>query len=87
MDEFRDLRHVSAIGGLVKDDVGVTERGRYCAAIAQITFNEFHLVINPRRPSATVGLRFKVVEAAHLPTLVDEKIGNVRADQARSTSD
>ena len=87
MDEFRDLRHVSAIGGLVKDDVNVIERGRYCAAIAQVTFNEFHLLINPRRPSATVGLRFKVVEAAHLPTLVDEKIDNVRADQARSTSD
>src|SRR5438034_11266343 len=55
MDEFRDLRHVSAIGGLVKDDVNVIERGRYCAAIAQVTFNEFHLLINPRRPSATVG--------------------------------
>src|SRR6266496_366731 len=63
MDEFRDLRHVSAIGGLVKDDIDVIERGRYCAAIAQVTFNEFHLLVNPPRLSATVGLRFKVVEA------------------------
>src|SRR6266480_3917486 len=63
MDEFRDLRHVSAIGGLVKGDVDVIERGRYCSAITQVTFNEFHLLINPRRPSATVGLRFKVVAA------------------------
>ena len=44
MDVFRDLGHKSAVSSLVEDDVDVVERGADCFAIAQVAFNEFHLI-------------------------------------------
>ena len=84
---FRDLRHVAAVGRLVKDDVDLVERGRDGFAIAQVALNEFRLLVNPRRFAATVRLRLQIVEHANFPAFSHQQIGNVRSDQAGSAGD
>ena len=39
------------------------------------------------RLSAAMRLRLEIIQSAHLPILVHEKIDNVRADQTRCASD
>ncbi len=81
---FSDLRHVPAVSRLVKDDVDLVERRCDCVAIAQVALEEFCLFVNPRRFTAAMRLRLKIIESAHPPALTHEKIDNVRANQARA---
>ena len=37
---FRDLRHISAVGRLVKNDINSFEGGGNCFSIAQIAFHK-----------------------------------------------
>ena len=83
---FDDLRHVSAVSCLVKDDVDLVERGRDGVAIAHVALDEFCLFIDPRRFTATMRVRLKIIERANLPAFAHEQINNVRADQARTAS-
>src|SRR5438552_19120739 len=78
---FRDLGHKSAVSSLVKDDVDVVERGADCFAIAQVAFNEFHLIRYPRRFSAAMRLRLKIIQDAYLPSFAHEQVCYVRTDQ------
>ena len=77
---FRDLRHVTAVGGLVKNNVDVVERSGNRIAVPHVALDEFGLGIYPCRLSAAVGLRLEIIQRANLPTLAHEKIDNVRAD-------
>src|SRR6266513_1083368 len=85
MDVFRDLGHESAVSSLVKDDVNVVERGANRFAVAQVAFNEFHLIRYPHRFSAAMRLWLKIIQHAHFPALTHQQIRNMRADQARAT--
>jgi len=84
MHVFGDLGHVAAVGSLMKDDVDLVERSRNHVAIAQIGVNKFRLFVYPRRSSAAMRLRFKIIETAHFPALAHQQIGNMRADKARA---
>jgi hypothetical protein len=61
----------------VKNDVYLVERGDDRVAITQITVNEFRLFVDPSWLSATVGLRFQVIERPNLPAFVHEKVDNM----------
>jgi hypothetical protein len=74
---FRDLRHVTAKGGLVKNNVDVVERSSNRITIPHVSPDEFGLGIYPCRLSAAVGLRLEIIQRANLPTLAHEKIDNV----------
>ena len=87
MHKFRDLRHVPAVRGLVKNNLDPIERGSNRIAIPHVALDEFRLGIYPCRPSAAVRLRLEIIQSAHLPTFAHEKIDNVRADQTRGASD
>src|SRR5438094_9516101 len=87
MHKFRDLRHVPAVRGLVKNHVDASERSGNRIAIPHVALDEFSLGIYPCRLSAAVRLRLEIIQSAHLPTLAHEKIDNVRADQTRGASD
>src|SRR5262249_20943737 len=87
MHKFRDLGHVTAVRGLVKNDVDPVERSRNRVAIPHVALDEFRLGIYPRRLSTAVRLRLEIIKRAHLPTLAHEKIDNVRTDQTRGASD
>ena len=87
MHEFRDLRHVTAVRGLVKNNVDPIERSSNRIAVPHVALNEFGLGIYPRRFSAAVGLRLEIIQRANLPTFAHEKIDNVRADKTRGASD
>ena len=84
---FRDLRHVTAVRGLVKNNVDPIERSSNRIAIPHVALDEFRLGIYPCRLSAAVGLRLEIIQRANLPTFAHEKIDNVRADQTRGASD
>ena len=62
---LRDLRHVPAVGRLVKHDIDVVERAGHRLAIAQVAFDKFGLAANPSRLAAPVCLRLEIVEDAH----------------------
>jgi len=85
MHKFCNFWHVTSVRSLTKDDVDSVERGGDGVAIAQIAFNEFRLVGDPRRLAALVRVRFQVIEHAHFPAFADEQVDHVRADQARAT--
>ena len=87
MHIFRDLRHVTAVRGLVKNNVDPIERGSNRIAIPHVALDEFGLGIYPCRLSAAVRLRLEIIQRAHLPTFAHEKIDNMRADQTRGASD
>src|SRR6266567_4669392 len=87
MHKFRDLRHVPAVRGLVKNNVDPIERGSNRIPISHVALDEFSLGIYPCRLSAAVRLRLEIIQRAHLPTFAHEKIDNVRADQTRGASD
>ena len=82
MNVLHDLRHVTAVGRLVKDDVDLVERGSDSFAIAQIAFHEFDPLVNPSWPAAAVSLRFEIVEHANFPTFAHKQISDVRSNQA-----
>ena len=77
MHKFRNLWHVTAVGSLVKNDVCLVERGDNRVAITQIAVSEFRLLVDPGRLSATVGLRFQVIERPNLPAFVHEKVDHM----------
>ena len=87
MHVFRDLRHVTAVRGLVKNNVDPIERGSNRIAIPHVALDEFRLGIYPCRLSAAVRLRLEIIQRANLPTFAHEKIDNVRADQTRGAGD
>src|SRR5215469_14508955 len=87
MHEFRDLRHIAAVGGLVKNNVDPIERDRNRIAIPHVALDEFRVGIYPCRLSAAVRLRLEIIQSAYLPTFAHEKIDNMRADQTRGASD
>ena len=87
MHIFRDFRHVTAVCGLVKNNVDPIERGSNRIAIPHVALDEFRLGIYPCRLSAPVRLRLEIIQCANLPTFTHEKIDNVRADQTRGASD
>src|SRR5437016_14505607 len=69
MHVFGDLGHVAPVSSLMKDNVDLVERSRNRVAIAQIGINKFRLFVYPRRSSAAMRLRLKIIESAHLPAL------------------
>src|SRR5204863_8916424 len=85
--KFRDLRHVPAVRGLVKNNLDPIERGSNRIAVSHVALDQFGLGVYPCRLSAAVRLRLEIIQRAHLPTFAHEKIDNVRADQTRSASD
>jgi hypothetical protein len=85
--KFRDLGHVPAVRGLVKNNLDPIERRSNRIAIPHVALDEFCLGIYPCRLSAAVRLRLDIIQRAHLPTFAHEKIDNVRADQTRGASD
>src|SRR6266581_6981387 len=87
MDVFRDLGHKSAVSRLVKDDVDVVKRGADRFAIAQVAFNEFHLIRYPRRFSAAMRLRLKIIQDAYFPAFSHEQVGYMRTDQTSTACD
>ena len=87
MHKFRDLRHVTAVRGLVKNNVDPVERGSDRIAIPHVALDEFRLGIYPCRLSAAVRLRLEIIQRANRPAFAHEKIDNVRADQTRAASD
>src|SRR4029077_520880 len=87
MHVFRDLRHITAVRGLVKNNVDLIERGSNRIAIPHVAQDEFRLGIYPCRLSAAVRLRLEIIQRAHLPAFAHKKIDNMRADQTRSASD
>src|SRR6266513_6317680 len=87
MDVFRDLGHKSAVSSLVKDDVDVIQRGADCFAIAQVAFNEFHLIRYPRGFSAALRLRLKIIQDAYIPAFAHEQVGYMRTDQTSTACD
>src|SRR5262245_25005480 len=87
MHILRNLRHVTAVRGLVKNNVDSIERSSNRIAIPYVALNEFRLGIYPCRLSATVRLRFEIIQGPHLPTLLHKSVYNMRADQARCASD
>src|ERR1051326_8021793 len=56
MHKFRDLRHVSTVSRLVKNNVDLIERGRDCVALAQITLEKLGLLVYPLRFSRGIAL-------------------------------
>ena len=68
LDVFRDLRHVAAVGRLMKDDIDVPERRGHRGTIAQIAFDELGVARDPGWFSSAVSLRLEIVEDAHRPT-------------------
>src|SRR5436190_21729893 len=87
MHIFRDLWHVTAVRGLVKNDVNPVQRSGNRITIPDVALDEFGVGIYPCRLSAAVCLRLEIIQRAHLPTFAHEKIDNVRADQTRGTGD
>jgi hypothetical protein len=87
MHIFHNFRHVTAIRGLVKNNVYPIERGSNRIAIPHVTLDEFRVGIYPGRLSAAVRLRLEIIQRAHLPTFAHEKIDNMRPDQTRGASD
>ena len=87
MHIFRDLRHVTAVGGLVKNNVDAVERRSNRITIPHVALDEIGLGIYPCRLSAAVGLRLQIIQSANLPPVAHEKIDNMRADKARGASD
>src|SRR5437764_829682 len=87
MHVFRNLRHVPAVSSLVKHDPDLVERSGDRFAVAKIAFNKLGFRIDPGGFAAAVSVRFKIIQDTHLPTLTDEKIGNVRSDQTCATGD
>jgi hypothetical protein len=80
MHIFRNLGHVTAVRGLVKDNINPVERSGNLTAITHVALNEFRLGIYPGRLAAAVRLRFEIIQRAHLPTFAHEKINNMGAD-------
>ena len=74
MHKFCDLRHVTPVGSLVKNDIDLVERGGDRVAITQIAVNEFRLLVDPRWYSAAMSLWFQIVERPNLPAIVHEQI-------------
>src|SRR5213083_512099 len=62
MHKFRDLRHVTAVRGLVKNYVDAVEHSGHRVAITQVALDEFSLWIGPCRLSPPVGLRLKIIQ-------------------------
>ena len=87
MHIFRDLWHVTAVRGLVKNDVNPVQRGGNRIPIPDVALDEFGVGIYPCRLSAAVCLRLEIIQRTHLPTFAHEKIENVRADQTRGPGD
>jgi hypothetical protein len=84
---FGNLRHVTAVRGLMENNVDSLERSSNRIAIPHVALDEFRFGIYPRRFSAAVRLRLEIIQSAHLPAFAHEKIDNVRADQTRGASD
>ena len=80
MNIFRNLGHVPAVSGLVKDDVDLIQRGGDRFAIADVAFDEFHFRVDPSRLAAAMRLWFEIIEHPNVPAFVHEQIGNVRPD-------
>ena len=74
MHKFRNLWHVTAVGGLVKNGVYLVESSDNRVAIAQIALYEFRFLVDPIRLSATMGLWFQIIERSNLPASIHEKI-------------
>ena len=87
MHKFRNLGHVTAVRGLVKNDVDLVECSSDRIPIPHVALDKFRLPIDPRWPSAAMRLRFKIIKRAYSPAFVHETVDNVRADQACATSD
>ena len=84
LNKFGDLRHVTAIRSLMKDNIDLVQGSSDGIAISQIAFDELRARVDPRRLAALVRVRLKIIEHAHFPALAHQQIGNVRADQARA---
>jgi hypothetical protein len=67
---FRNLRHVTAVGRLVKDNVDAPQRGTHRLAIGYVAFDEFGVVSDPGRLSVAMRLRLEVVQDADAPAFV-----------------
>ena len=74
MHKFRNLWHVTAVGGLVKNGVYFVESGNNRVAIAQIALYEFRFLVDPSRLSAAMRLWFQIIERPNLPASIHEKI-------------
>ena len=77
---FRHLRHVAAVGRLMKNDVGARKRVLNRGTIAHIALHKFGVAVDPSRPAAFVGVRFEVIENPHAPAFAHKQIGNVRTN-------
>ena len=71
----------------MKDDVDLIERDGNCLTIAQVAFNEFHVVPYPCRLYAPVRLRLQIIEGSDLPPFAHEQIRDVRTYQAGTPCD
>jgi len=80
MHIFYDLGHVTAVRGLVKNNVDPIERGSNRIAIPHVALDEFGPGVYPCRLSAAVRLRLEIIQRAYLPAFSNEKIDNVRTD-------
>ncbi len=77
MNVFRDLGHVAAVSGLVKDDIDLIQRSSDRFTVADVAVSEFDLGIDPSRFTATMRLRLKIIQDANFPALAHQQIGNV----------
>jgi len=84
---FRNLRHVTAVGGLVEDDVDIAQGVGHGRPIAHIALQKLDLIGNPGRLAATMRLWFEIVEHADLPSVGHEQVGDVRTDEAGPARD
>jgi hypothetical protein len=87
MHIFRNLGHVTAVCGLVKNNVNPIERSGNCIAVPHVALDKFRPGIYPCRLATSVRLRLEIIQGAHLPTFAHEKIDNMRTNQTSGASD
>ncbi len=86
-DVLRHLGHVAAVGRLVEDDVDILKGGVHRGVVLNLTLPEVSGGIDPGGLAELVGLWLKIVEDADRPTLTEEQIDDVRADESGAAGD
>src|SRR5262249_56895160 len=69
---FRDLRHVTAIRGLVKNAVDPVKRGSNRLSLPHVALDEFGLGIYPIRLSAALLLRLEIIPGPNAATFAPQ---------------